>query len=284
MFIMVGWTGVFSGMFLIAIAEGLQGLEIICDNIAQLQQKGVNTTAGKSEMGVPTSSFSDHSYNLGSNARSKTINTPKSDVPVFDMSKATSKQILRNKAYDDGPIFIRNARLYISDSGAAVKISMKNISEKTIIAVKILVTTKDVMGSVIDNDFSHIIMDISIAPGQLLGDKEVIILPSKALVRDANIHVEMVKFSDGTVWNRNGKDLSDIEIKNEFVFADHEQTLLAFPDARAIYDYLNELDITDDPQFTDELMPQIEQMLDIERMYGNAKESTIKKIRAIYPD
>lgn len=85
------------------------------------------------------------------------------------------------------------------------QIKYKNISSKTIKAVKVAVRAFDVSGTEIEGVAEYQYLDLSAARDAEFGQKNAIILPDK-VTRSFSCECKNVVFSDGTSWEANGAE------------------------------------------------------------------------------
>lgn len=85
------------------------------------------------------------------------------------------------------------------------QIKFKNISAKTIKAVKVSVNAFDVSGAELQGVAEHQYLDLSAARDTEFGQKNAIILPDK-VTRSFSCECKSVVFSDGTGWEANGAE------------------------------------------------------------------------------
>lgn len=187
--------------------------------------------------------------------------------------------LFRDMFYEDGPIIIRKAELIITDSAVKLRISIKNISDKTISIIRLYVKTTNALGEVVDEAFEHMFIDINIAPGNCLRNGEITL--SSAFIRKAEVNIDTIMFDDGTKWERNSLELVESE-NSSFVFSEHESIIAGFKYAKEIQDYINELVYPDDEILNNKIKPMIDEYVYVEKNYGNKKNDVIKKIKEIY--
>ncbi len=199
----------------------------------------------------------------------------------FDPGRASKKVILRDKKYYDGPVSIRTATLLTAESGTALKIRIRNISTKVISAVKLELMPKDAFGESLGREFQYVFMDLNAAPGDFLGTDELIMLPS-IQTRDVDIRIEVVKFSDESLWKRENLHLIDDKDNKEqgFGFYEHEDEIRGKKSAGEIYQYLNNnMPLGEDRK---EILPKIKTLADSERGGFNLKTAAINALEEYY--
>lgn len=199
------------------------------------------------------------------------------EEPVIQEEK--KEFLFRDMFYEDGPIIIRKAELIITDSAVKLRISIKNISDKTINIIRLYIKTTNALGEVVDEAFEHMFIDINIAPGNCLRNGEITL--SSAFIRKAEVNIDTIMFDDGTKWERNTLELVESE-NSSFIFSEHEDIIAEFKYAKEIQDYINGLDYQDDEILNDKIKPMLDEYVYVEKNYGNKKEDVIKKIKEIY--
>lgn len=191
------------------------------------------------------------------------------------------KNILKDKWYQDGPIILRTMDLYLYSSEARLKLKIKNISDQEISGVKILIKTWNVFHETIDNDFPYFYKDLKISPGKNFGDDIYITLPS-AQTGFVDIEVQKVLFSSGAQWEGSEKVLIDLLELEKFRPDDYLYDLLRLKTGKEIFDYLQKVPFKEDDFFTDQVLPRLEEIVELEQSQGNQKTNVLVLLKGLY--
>ncbi len=278
-FIAYAGGGLLCSVMPFAFAEVLGALETITDNqreLPDLLKKQLSLSAA--ETGRTGKSGEADPRNPLGNGGGQGAAAPS------ERKNDRSKRLFTNKAYQYGPIVMRKADLLISDNGTALKMEMMNLSEKVITDVKIAVTTMDSVGDVLNRGFEYLYMDLNIGRLQCFGYEQINVLPS-AMVRDAQVAIVLVRFSDGTIWKPEGEGIVDFEMKEYgFDYDEYKSVLEGLAGAKEIYEYVRRLNFTDDPVYMEKVLPGLEKIARLERLYGNMKDAALARIKEIYAE
>lgn len=103
---------------------------------------------------------------------------------------------------ENAPLLIAaGALLKDNETGRVLaQVKLKNISEKTIKAVKISVRAFDISGTELEGVAEYQYLDLSVGRDAEFGQKNAIILPDN-VARSFSCECESVIFSDNTIWN-----------------------------------------------------------------------------------
>lgn len=97
------------------------------------------------------------------------------------------------------PVVIETAKLLVNkvEKNVSCNVSVRNNSEKNIIAIFFTLCTFDISGDVIEDKISYPILDISLQPNQTIADSD---LKLKETVRKIKFKIDKVVFVDSEVW------------------------------------------------------------------------------------
>lgn len=104
--------------------------------------------------------------------------------------------------YEEGaPVIIAGGRLLKDKESANMIVQMKmyNLSSQKIVAAKVKLNTKDVMGKIVDKDIEYQYLDLSASSGKEFGANKAIIVPSN-IVRSFEISELAIIFETGEKW------------------------------------------------------------------------------------
>lgn len=124
------------------------------------------------------------------------------------MSERYSKLYsLPENLYAEGAPVVVSAGNLLKDNQTGkvlAQLKIKNISNKTIKAAKVLVHALDTIGKAIDGDAEQEYLDLSVEQGEEFGQKAAVTLPN-ASTRGFSIEVKQVVFTDNSTWEATGK-------------------------------------------------------------------------------
>ena len=80
--------------------------------------------------------------------------------------------------------------------------------------------------------------------------------------------------------NEHQKKMQDLKDKNIFVYEEHSETFNSMTHTSDLVKYLEELPITNE-YFTNEILPEIKKLAEIERMYGKNIDTALKKLEEL---
>jgi len=124
------------------------------------------------------------------------------------MSERYSKLYsLPENLYAEGAPVVVSAGNLLKDNQTEkvlAQLKIKNISNKTIKAAKVLVHAQDTTGKAIDGDAEQEYLDLSVEQGEEFGQKVAIALPN-ASTRGFSVEVKQVVFNDNSAWEGTGK-------------------------------------------------------------------------------
>ena len=109
---------------------------------------------------------------------------------------------LNNIQYEEtSPILLMAGNLLRDTVSGKIIIQLKfrNISSKTVSAVKVMITTYAVNGAVLEANYEYQYLDLQIPRGQDFGQKVPIYVPNLS-TRSYRVRVNEVVFSDGEIW------------------------------------------------------------------------------------
>jgi hypothetical protein len=104
----------------------------------------------------------------------------------------------------DSPVLLESAGLFLNvNTNAVIALcKFRNITEKRLKAVYILLTCFTVDGAILHNDLDYIYLDLSVSSNEMFGEKTPISIPDKT-TRKIDIAVIKVIFEDDTYWENN---------------------------------------------------------------------------------
>ena len=124
------------------------------------------------------------------------------------MSERYSKLYsLPENLYAEGAPVIVSAGNLLKDNQTGkvlAQLKIKNISNKTIKAAKVLVHAQDTIGKAIDGDAEQEYLDLSVKQGEEFGQKTAVTLPN-ASTRGFSVEVKQVVFADNSTWEATEK-------------------------------------------------------------------------------
>lgn len=274
-----------------AFSEVLETLESMNGKIRSLESEIYALRNGNTGSGIKNSKKPD--ANVGfissppldgySNGWNNNVSLSKEPNPSLSILGGvgvdeTEKLLFTNKTYSGAPFVIHNAQLIYSSSQVKLRIKLKNISNLYVNAIKISVITRDSFGELIDQDYSHTYINLNIAPGGWFDEYSDIIL-NNPQIRDADVNIEAVQYSNGQVWNRSFESKVDAEVRRLFFYDEHKDKLMRLSSAREIHEYLMGLRMRDD--LLDRGIQQVAEIAELERMYGNMKNDAINRIKKL---
>ncbi len=165
-------------------------------------------------------------------------------------------------------------KLQKKDGKVVAKFVFVNKSPNTITAVLAGFSGTDAFGNVLTDLPDHQYLDFEAKNGDAFGEEDVDLQSS--VIRHVDVSIKKVLLSDGTIIDVQGESWQEEE-KPAFNWSIHMDKIRACKTSAQICAYLKRIDNLP-MDFKNDVMPKIQEMADVERMYGNSKESTMKLI------